>query len=408
MKKLKIAIFSGVIPSTTFIEYLIQEVGGVYQVLLFGTVEKKVKYGGNCIKLYPASKSHIKNLWVNILRSFKLIIRRPRDFFKLLHEIKRYKAYYDKWVWFTKFLPIVLYKPDILHLQWARDIEFYGFLQDDFNIKLVLSLRGAHINYTPILQPMIADIYRNTFPKVKGFHAVSNAISKEAQAYGAEISKIRMIHSPLNVNTINNFHPKQRVSSDPIKLISIGRFHWVKGLKYSIQACDVLKNKGVDFEYIIVADHLAEEVRFQINQLNLKEEIKVVPFLTQDELFRMMKEIDVLILPSLKEGIANVVLESMALGVPVISTDCGGMSEVVIPNETGWLVPTRNPQAIANAVREVINTPPQELYRITKNAHNFVKEHFNAEQSIKQFLELYDAVMAKDDYFVTTRRATTK
>ena len=63
-----------------------------------------------------------------------------------------------------------------------------------------------------------------------------------------------------------------------------------------------------------------------------------------------MRSFDVLLLPSLNEGIANVVLEAMAIGVPVISTDCGGMSEVVILDTTGWLLPVRDSKAIAKGL----------------------------------------------------------
>ena len=60
--------------------------------------------------------------------------------------------------------------------------------------------------------------------------------------------------------------------------------------------------------------------------------------------------------------------------------------------KTGWLVPLRDSQAIADAIVEVSKTSEFELQRITKNAHNFVKIHFNAKESINQFLDLYDTV----------------
>jgi colanic acid/amylovoran biosynthesis glycosyltransferase len=68
------------------------------------------------------------------------------------------------------------------------------------------------------------------------------------------------------------------------------------------------------------------------------------------------------------------------------------MTEVVIPKETGWLVPVRDPEALANAIVEIKDTSEAELQDITKNAHHFVQEHFNAEDSIQQFLELYESI----------------
>ena len=72
------------------------------------------------------------------------------------------------------------------------------------------------------------------------------------------------------------------------------------------------------------------------------------------------------------------------------------MAEVIFPNETGWLVPVRDAEALANAVQEIIKTSEVELQRITLNAHQFVKSHFNAEDSIARFLELYGSVLDKN------------
>ena len=54
-------------------------------------------------------------------------------------------------------------------MQWARDLEFYAFLKTRFDIPMVVSLRGAHMHYTPIVSPYIADVYRAIFPEIKGF-----------------------------------------------------------------------------------------------------------------------------------------------------------------------------------------------------------------------------------------------
>ena len=67
-------------------------------------------------------------------------------------------------------------------------------------IKLVLSLRGAHINYSPIADLKLADMYRKNFPKVDAFHAVSKAIALEAQKYGAQKSNISVVYSGLDLD----------------------------------------------------------------------------------------------------------------------------------------------------------------------------------------------------------------
>ncbi len=393
-RRLKIAVFSGTIPSTTFIEHLIEGVAATHTILLFGVIDKPKRYGLSSIKIYKTPKSHIVNLVFTVYRLFLLLLSRPRAAYLLFKEVSSYTRLYDRWIWFSKFLPIVLYRPDVLHLQWARDLEFYTFLKTKFGINLIVSLRGAHINYTPIVQPQIAEIYKVAFAEVNAFHAVSEAISREAQLYGAQKERITVIRSPIQAEVFLHYASLKKESQKRFRIGSVGRFHWIKGMRYAIDACAILKDRGFDYEYHCVSSNLpTESDLFQIHQLGLEEDIKVIGQLHQDALFEHMKDFDVLLLPSLKEGIANVVLEAMALGVPVISTDCGGMREVVLPGTTGWLVPVRDAQAIAEAVIDVSTTTEEDLQRITQNAHDFVKREFFADDSITQFLELYESVI---------------
>ena len=127
-----------------------------------------------------------------------------------------------------------------------------------------------------------------------------------------------------------------------------------------------------------------------MHQLQLESQIKFVGSLPQVDLLRTLKTFDILLLSSVEEGIANVVLEAMAMGVPVISTDCGGMAEVIKHKETGWLVPVRNPNAIADAIIELSETTERQLQSITQNAHDLVKAEFKAEDSIEKFVDLYE------------------
>lgn len=395
-KVLKIAIFSGSIPSTTFIEHLIEGVAQWHEVLLFGVVDRPINYRNKRVVMHRTPRYHWMNLGVTSYRSIKLLLSRPRHFLKLIEAVKPYYSFYAKWIWFSKLLPIVLYRPDIFHIQWARDLEFYICLKELFHIPVVVSLRGAHINYTPIIQPEVADLYRNTFPKVDIFHAVSKAIIKKAESYGDIRSRTKMIHSPVPKLFFDSFSLIKKYDKPKIEVVSVGRFHWIKGYRYALDALQFLKEWNYDISYTIVGPiQTTEDIAFQINQLNLEDHVHVLPHMEQDVLIDFVKSKDVLLLTSIEEGIANVVLEAMALGVPVISTNCGGMSEVVFPNETGWLVPERDAEEIANAIVKVSRTKEHDLQRITQKAHDFVKIQFDSEDSIKQFLELYEGIMEK-------------
>lgn len=393
-KKRNIAIYSGNIPSTTFIENLIKGISAKYEVLLFGKRVSKQEYTTKNIKYYPIYSNFLKNLVITKWRTLLIILKYPKRFKILYNQVKPIKGVYNKYNWWVRYVPVLLNLPDIFHIQWAKDVEKWFFLKEELGCKLVLSLRGAHINYSPIANPILAEAYKKYFPKIDAFHAVSDAIGIEAQKYGAEATKISVIHSLISQITFDLFKlPKEKINNK-LDLISVGRHHWKKGYNVALDACKLLKEQQISFSYIIVAAGIvSEELLFQRNQLDLENEVIFLNSMKQAALFELMQKSDVLLLPSLEEGIANVVLEAMALGVPVISTDCGGMAEVIKQGETGWLVPVRNPQAIANALVKVLNTSLEKHQEITSNAHAFVKEQFNAEKVIEQFNDLYEEVM---------------
>ncbi|GGI58032.1 glycosyltransferase family 4 protein [Winogradskyella haliclonae] len=393
-KQLKIAIFSGNIPSTSFIERLINGVAEHHKVFLFGIQKKSVKYSSKNIRVYATPNSKWVNVLVTSFRILHLFFKQPKALFRLLEEVKSEKIRYSRFIKLSRCLPILLHKPDILHLQWAKDIAAYGFLKTRFNIPLVVSFRGAHINYTPVVEPKFASVYKELFPCVDAFHGVSHTIVKKASQYDDILSRSIVIYSPTPRFFFNTYKPYQKPKRKLIRVVSVGRNHWKKGYQYAIDALHQLRVKGFDVQYTLIGpERPTEALLFQMHQLNVLEAISFKSQLTQQELLEALQHQDVLLLPSLGEGIANVVLEAMAVGLPVISTDCGGMAEVVKHKETGWLVPMRDAKAIEAAIIDFDNTPEDKLKSMVSNAHEFVKREFDYANNIKKFIELYNTVV---------------
>ncbi|MGV8813793.1 MAG: glycosyltransferase family 4 protein [Gelidibacter sp.] len=390
-KPLRIAIYSGEIPSTTFIERLITSVADTgAEVILFGALHKQPKYNPR-VKVVGYRPTRFSKFWCLFRFTVLLTLFKRAEKKRLETYLKQQQTtdLYTK----VKYYPVLWYQPDVFHIQWAKGLDDWMWVQD-FGMKLVLSLRGAHINYSPIADSKLAGMYHRNFPKVNGFHAVSEAIALEAGKYGANRAAIRVIKSGLNLEDFA-FKLKEFDSNTPLNIVSVGRDHWKKNYRSALDAMFILKQQGVPFQYHIIGVVENEALLFQRAQLGLEKEVSFIEAMPFNRVKEFIQQADVLLLPSVEEGIANVVLEAMALGTLVVSTDCGGMAEVVFPNQTGFLVPVRDAQAMAMALVEVSQLSLEDYRGITFKAREFVERNQSEETMVAGMMEVYERVVGR-------------
>jgi len=393
---LKVAVYSGNIPSTTFIENLIDGLSqsGI-EILLFGKQTADVSYKGK-VKIFPLPVRGASLIIHFLKQSISLFFKSPDLFFRSLRIVKGKKKKIKKIIKEAGVVfPMVNNQPDIFHIQWAKTVEQHPELFEMLDCKFIVSLRGAHINYSPILDTKLADAYRKHFPGVDGFHAVSEEIGREAMKYGADKKKIRVIHSSIKDELLNMNSDLYKEGSK-LEIISIGRFHWKKGYHYALDAMRILDERNVDFIYTIIAQgKIPEEITFLINEYKLSEKVKIIQGMKHNELITKLQNSHLLILPSVEEGIANVVLEAMAIGVPVLTTDCGGMAEVVEDKVNGYIVAVRNPELLAERIMSFINTENEFKKSLTKRAKDVIAGEFGRDKQIREFSDFYQSILSK-------------
>lgn len=390
MKPKRIAIYSGEIPSTTFVERLIEGLAAKnHEIFLFGALKSKPKYHFKNIKVMgyngKASKFFIYVKYSLLLLLFRSSSKRKLD--NLLKKqggsIKLQKI---------KYYPVLWCRPDIFHIQWAKSVPDWMWVQD-FGIKLIVSLRGAHVNYSPIADLKLAQVYKETFPHVDGFHAVSEAIGKEAQKYGASDDKIKVGYSGLETDQFFNTNFGIEKENTVFKILSVGRAHWVKGYSYALDACKLLQDKGISFEYTIIGAQGYEELVYQKSDLNLGDSVQFVKNVPFAKVKEFMEKSDLVLMPSVEEGIANVVLEAMALGTLVLTADCSGMTEIVKDGSNGFVVPNRDSGAMAEKVIEIMNLSKQERSKLLLQARQDIEQKNGKQQMIDAIESLYEKVL---------------
>ncbi len=393
---MKVAIFAGEIPSTTFIEHLIRGVGaqpGV-EVYIFGKQKKKIQYISPNIKVFP-SPDGAMNIVLYLVKSIiKLVFSQPLTLLKIPAILKSRKVQgtKQKIEVLARVMPILLNPPDVFHLQWVRSIDNYFWVKSILNKKLIVSFRGAQLNWAPLSDPALAATYSSLFPQVDGYHGVSKAIVKEAMPYNIDPAKAVVINPAVDVK-LTEMPLVQHQHVIP-QLLSVGRFHWKKAYYYSLDALKLLDDEGIDFRYTLIANGgEGEEILYQIHDLGLQDKVEIIPGLPHDQVLQLMHEADFCLLPSVEEGIANVVLESMALGTPVITTNCGGMSEVVEDGMNSFIVPVRDTASFANAIKTAINMPSQRNYEMKEKARQTIINHHLISQQVESMHKFYQKVM---------------
>jgi colanic acid/amylovoran biosynthesis glycosyltransferase len=213
----------------------------------------------------------------------------------------------------------------------------------------------------------------------------------ESIQYGVRIERARVIYSGVELQGLAE--KPLCIEDSTVRLLIIGRMHWIKGYSYLLDCLQILKERGVAVNATIIAGgDVPEEFLYHVHEAGLSQIVELRGSLPHAEVIAEMSKHHALVLPSVAEGIANVVLEAMSNGLLVISTDCGGMREVVCDGINGFLISVRDAEAMANAVIKLKALSKEEINQLRRNAYRTVEQKFKLAANIKNFVELYQSL----------------
>ncbi|MCG2430485.1 glycosyltransferase family 4 protein [Aequorivita xiaoshiensis] len=385
IKPLKIIIFDGSFKTRSFINRLAQGLTERHQVYILGFNEtlpnrlEKVNY-------IPLGSNQSKIRFVKTTLQYAL----QAGSIKLVYNTLKKIALGRRKELHKQNLKFVLQKigPDVIHLQWLSVIPWFEEVLSSQTTPVVLSQLGFHVNVRPFVNDKNFSYLQRWYSKMAGFHSVSKAISRNGDKIWNDTYKIdKVVYTGLPLE-ITPFLEKYYILNS-LQLLSVGRPHWIKGYDYALQTCKRLKDQNISFHYTIIGGAGNEELQFLIADLGLKGYVSLAASASQSEVFDVMRSSSLLLMPSLEEGIPNVVVEAMAIGLPVISTDCGGISELITNGVNGWVVPTRNPEAMAVAVMNFRALSLKKIGAVRVAAREKVERQHNEERMVEGMEELY-------------------
>ena len=165
----------------------------------------------------------------------------------------------------------------------------------------------------------------------------------------------------------------------------------IKGHVYFLGAAKKILEKVPNVKFVLVGDGpLRPRYEEVAQELNLNNNVYFLGKRT--DVPTIISNLDVSVLSSTNEGFSNVIMESMAVGKPVVATNVGGSREMVTDGVTGYLVPPADSQSMANAIIDLLENPDKAM-AMGSAGRDVVKERFTVETMVKKYEELYFSLL---------------
>jgi glycosyltransferase involved in cell wall biosynthesis len=180
------------------------------------------------------------------------------------------------------------------------------------------------------------------------------------------------------------------ITQGPV-LVTIGRLVEQKGHCYLLQALPDLLDTWPQLCCVFMGEgELHEALQRVAMDLGVERACRFVG--VREDIADILAAADVFVLPSLSEGFPFVLLEALAMGRPVVASRVNGVPELIEEHKTGWLVPPRDPQALAAAIREVLNDPATAS-KMGAEGRAAVRKRFTANHMVADTTAIFDAAM---------------
>ncbi len=321
-----------------------------------------------------------------------------------------FRAYYfslaKPWV-----VPIVIFRLyRLLRLKQYDIIHLYG-LRANFLGRILGKISGCsrivgalHSQYpSKVKKGWALWLDRLTFGLSREYVSNSQAAIDFLVAHGYDRQKFWLIYQGVDINPFYKCSKAEReeikrgynLPLDRLVITCVGNLRSPKGHEHLIRALHELKSESQSFLALLVGDGpLRGRLKGLARKLGLKKEIYFLGPKDRKEIPKILSITDIFVLPSLWEGLPTAIIEAMAAGCPVVATAVGGTPEVVIDGETGFLVPPRDPKALTQKIKLLLQDQALRE-RMGQAGTKRAKEHFALEKMVREYEALYESLVSE-------------
>ena len=286
---------------------------------------------------------------------------------------------------------------DLIHFEFGTIAAERMRLKELLNSKLVVSFRGYDITYAGLEDP---SYYAEVWERSDALHLLGGALWREAQRRGCPPEKLHALIPP--AVDLGFFDPGDRQQARrgggddrPFRILSVGRLNWAKGYEYGLAAPRILRDRGVIFECgIIGSGDFLEAIAFARRQMGLDGVVHLWGPQPRDEVKARMLWADTMLHSAISEGFCCAVVEAQAMALPIVCTDSQGLQENVANGETGFVVPRRDPVALADKL-ELLARDADLRRRMGEAGRRRALAEYQLNDKAKAFSRLYSTVLGE-------------
>jgi colanic acid/amylovoran biosynthesis glycosyltransferase len=388
-------------PSETFINSLILElINRNYKIklIILSSESQEVYYNHFNIDINFIKSHVILAPFKSSILLFNFLIK---NLFRFISHTYKFKYLNFKKLILDFIRDTLLFKnkPDIVHFIYSGiATDFIDVLKrNDNNSKIFVSCRGSAEIFKPILEPFRIELLKKLWHKVDFVHCVSQDMLNRMIKLDLIESKAFINYPSVDIDKFvfldrNDNHFESL--NNTFIIVSTGRLDQQKGYIYALQAITLLINKGYKVEYHIMGDGPEYgPLKYYIIDNNLESFVFLHGKVNAARVKEVLSNAHIFLLSSVYEGISNAALEAMASGVPIVTTNAGGMNEVIKDRINGCLIPRHNPFAIFESIEYLINNYNCAVL-FSQKARETVEANFNLKAQIDIFDEKYNLAVS--------------
>ncbi len=293
---------------------------------------------------------------------------------------------------------------NIIHAHWLIPQGFIAVLYKKIfnkNIKIICTLHGSDI--FSLQNIILKNLKKYILKNCNLISAVSSTIKKEILKYKISSQKIKIIHNGIDLNfthiTKNKNDLKRQYNISSFCLLFVGRLNEQKGIKYLINALPKVIKKLPKIKLLIIGEGPDKnKIKKQVQKLNLNQNIIFTGKIENQLLPSYYNMADIFIGPSIitknnsTEGFGMVLLEALINETPVITTNSGGMTDIIENNISGIIVTPKNSGAITNAVLDLLNNHNKRKI-LSDNGKKLVLDKFNWKKISFEYFSAYQQIL---------------